>query len=69
MKTTNNRRAFLNFCDTVRNIERDKDKFLAAAHLQRIERQPMSETRFEALCILIGVCVFFICSTLIVLFA
>lgn len=34
------RKAFREFCETVRNIESDKDKFLAAAHLQRIERQP-----------------------------
>lgn len=64
-----NRRAFLDFCDTVRNTEKDKDKFLEAAKLQRIERQPMSDDKFETLCVLIGFCVFFVCFTLIVLFA
>ena len=62
-----NRRAFLDFCDTVRNTEKDKDKFLEAAKLQRIERQPMSDDKFETLCVLIGLCVFFVCFTAIVL--
>ena len=62
-----NRRVFLDFCDTVRNTEKDKDKFLEAAKLQRIERQPMSDDKFETLCVLIGFCVFFVCFTAIVL--
>lgn len=34
----NERKAFLDFCDMVRNTEKDKDRFLNAAHLQRIEK-------------------------------
>ena len=40
MKKTDSRRAFLDFCDTLKNTEKDKDHFLNAARLQRIERQP-----------------------------
>ena len=40
MKTADSRKAFLDFCETVSKMEGDKDKFLAAARLQRIERQP-----------------------------
>lgn len=70
MKIPDNRRkAFLEFCDTVRNTEKDKDKFLEAAKLQRVEKQPMSDSRFEALCVLFGFCTVIICFTIIVLFA
>ena len=69
MKTADSRKGFEEFCDIVRNTEKDKDKFLDAAKLQRVEKQPMSDSKFEALCLLIGFCVFFICFTLIVLFA
>ena len=34
MKTTDSRKAFLDFCDTMSKMEGDKDKFLAAARLQ-----------------------------------
>lgn len=38
MKKPNpNRQGFLNYLDTIRGIERDKEKFLEAAHLQRHE--------------------------------
>lgn len=40
MKKNDSREAFNSFCDTVRNTEKDKDRFLEAAHLQRIERAP-----------------------------
>ena len=40
MNKTDSRRAFLDFCDTLKNTEKDKDHFLNAARLQRIERQP-----------------------------
>lgn len=38
MRNNDSRKAFMDFCDTVRNTEKDKDLFLAAAHLQRTEK-------------------------------
>ena len=35
MKTTDSRKAFLDFCDTMSKMEGDKDKFLAAARLHQ----------------------------------
>lgn len=69
MKTADSRKGFEEFCDIVRNTEKDKDKFLDAARLDRHERQPMSDSRFEALCVLTGFCTVIICFTIIVLFA
>lgn len=68
MKTADSRKGFEEFCDIVSNTEKDKDKFLSAARLQRVEKQPMSDSRFEALCVLFGFCTVIICFTLIVLF-
>lgn len=68
MKTADSRKGFDEFCDIVRNTEKDKDKFLDAAHLQRVEKQPMSDEKFGTLCLLIAFCVFLLCFTAILLF-
>ena len=69
MKTTDSRKAFLDFCDTVSKMEGDKDKVLAAARLQRIERQPtFTAVQLIGVAILIGMLLFgsvaIICLTL-----
>lgn len=65
----NDRKAFNDFCETVRNIEGDKDKFLAAAHLQRIEKTPTFKAAHligiaAMLSIMVLVSVSIICLTL-----
>lgn len=61
MKKTHNpdiseREAFLRFCEYVRNMEGDKDKFLSAAKLQRTEKQPaFTAAQLIGLVILLGV--------------
>lgn len=39
--------AFECFCRQLEQSENKKDRFLKAARLQRVERQPMSDARFE----------------------
>lgn len=56
----NERQAFDDLLERVRNLEADKDAFLKAAKLQRIERKPMSDGRFEATCVLIGIVLFMV---------
>lgn len=55
------RNAFNDLLERVSNLEADKDAFLKAARLQRIERQPMSDGRFETLCVLIGLSLLMVC--------
>ncbi len=56
----NERQAFNDLLERVRSLEADKDAFLKAAKLQRVERQPMSDGRFEVVCWLIGITVFIV---------
>ncbi len=56
----NERQAFNDLLERVSNLEADKDAFLKAAKLQRVERQPMSDKRFEELLWLIGAALFFL---------
>lgn len=39
--------AFECFCRQLEQSENKKDRFLKAARLQRVERRPMSDDRFE----------------------
>lgn len=57
------RKGFANYCDAVKNMETDKDKFLEAARLERHEKQarPFKET---LLLILIPCLVFLLAAIL-----
>ena len=63
----NERSAFKNLLDRVSNLEADKDAFLKAARLQRIERQPMSDKRFEGVLWLIGISVFILSIAVVII--
>lgn len=53
---TSEREAFLRFCQYVQSMEGDKDKFLAAAKLQRTEKQPtFTAAQLIGLAVLLGV--------------
>ena len=53
---TDERKAFLRFCEYVQNMEGDKDRFLSAAKLQRTEKQPsFTAAQLLGLIILLGV--------------
>lgn len=58
MKNNNDRQAFNDLLERVKSLEADKDAFLSAAHLQRVERQPLSDSKFEGLLLLTGFCTF-----------
>lgn len=51
------RKAFLGYCDTIKSIEGDKDRFLAASRLDRHEskREPLSPRDIIAIVAILGV--------------
>lgn len=53
MKNNKSRKCFLQFCNTVRNVERDKDTFLKAANLERHERQAPAFTANQIMMIVL----------------
>lgn len=53
MKNDQSRKCFLQFCNTVRNVERDKDTFLKAANLERHERQAPAFTANQMMMIVL----------------
>ncbi len=53
---TSEREAFLRFCEYVKGMEGDKDRFLEAAKLQRTEKQPtFTAVQLIGLTVLLGV--------------
>lgn len=65
MKTADSRKGFEEFCDIVRNVEKDKDKFLDAAHLDRHERQTPALAPMHLVCIIAVAALLVLCSVAI----